>query len=542
MFEVNARVFDSVLLADMDPGNRLLAGYCYHRPEVSDLFAHPPSEIPAPACRAHDAVDRSALAAALVAYQQQIGAAEAACEHARLLADPATPVITVGQQPGLLTGPLYTIYKAVTAVVLARRLAGEVGRPVVPVFWAATDDDDRREVDHVGLWDARYALHSLRYPDAAGAPGQLIGELPVQPYGEEVLAQTAQILAGMPFAGEVNGMLEATLADSADLGEWFCRLLANFCSGMGLVLCDPRLPALRHLGSEVLRREIVAPLRTTELVNRQARVLQQRGLPPALIKPPDTANFFLLNGTRRRVTYRNGCYHVGDEVLTPDDLLALLERTPERLLPNAVLRPLVQEYLFGSTAFVAGPNELGYWAELAPVFAGLEVAMPAVALRSGATLAPSLLTRRLSAWGVSLGELWLHGDRVRLVLLEHKQPPEVSQCFAGSRETLQHLTDELAAAVAQVDPTLAQSALAAQQRMLNEVERLERKMLKAVERQSGEHAGQLAETRELLFPAHGLQERTLNICSLLARHGMHFLQLLPELFAGQEGRHLFVEL
>ena len=318
--------------------------------------------------------------------------------------------------------------------------------------------------------------------------------------------------------------------------------MAGLFSGMGLVLCDPRLPDLRHLGGEVLRREIAAPLRSTELVNRQARVLQQRGLPPALIKPADTGNFFLLNDTRRRVTYHNGRYLADATAYTPQELLDLLADAPERLLPNAVLRPLVQEYLFGSTAFISGPNELGYWAELAPVFAGLDVPMPAVALRSGATLIPPFIAHRLTEWGVPPGELWLHSDRVRLAWLARRQPPEVERHFTAAREAVQQMATELTRAVALVDATLAPSAQAAQQRMLNELERLERKMLKAVERQSGELAEQFTRTDDLLYPAHGLQERTLNLCSLLARYGMDVLRLLAISFDRQEGRHLFVEL
>ena len=186
MEALTARILGNPLLADMDPGNRVLAGYSYHRREVSELFEHAPGALPVPAPRAQQGANRATLAAVLVAYQQRLGAAEAAVENARLLADPATPVITVGQQPGLLTGPLYTTYKALTAVALARRLTGELGRPVVPVFWAATDDDDRREVDHVELWDAQYARHTVRYPEDAGTPGQLIGDLPVRPCGEAI--------------------------------------------------------------------------------------------------------------------------------------------------------------------------------------------------------------------------------------------------------------------------------------------------------------------------------------------------------------------
>ncbi len=315
-----SRILARLPLVDLEPGNRVLAGYWYGNAEISELFAHGRGEIAELARRPHAQADRAALAAALAGYQAHLGAGSTAREYARLLADPATPVITVGQQSGLLTGPLYTIYKAITAITLARRLTREVGRPVVPVFWAATDDDDRGEADHAGLWDGRYRLLTVQYPPHAGNPGQLIGEFPCWPAGAEMITQIVEACAGLPYAGEVDALLRATLADSADMGEWFCRLLSRLFSEFGLVLCDPRLPEIRRLGREILRREIAAPLRTTELVNRQARVLQQRGYPPALMKPADTCNFFLLDGVRHRVTYRNGRYHAGAMTCTAQEM------------------------------------------------------------------------------------------------------------------------------------------------------------------------------------------------------------------------------
>lgn len=542
MGDIAARILADVSQAEINPTNHLLAGYLQQAPQVRDLFAHTPAEIPQLARQARAQGDRATLADALSTYQQHLGAHPAAVESARLLADPATPVITVGQQCCIFAGPLYTIYKAATAIALAHRLASELGRPVVPVFWAATDDDDRAEADHAALWDRQYVLHPLHYPAEAGEPGQLIGELPVAGYGEALLAQAQPLLEGLPYAEETLALLHETLAASADLGEWFCRLLSRLFSRHGLVLCDPRLPAMRRLGAEVMRREISQPLRTTELVNRQARVIQQRGMHPALIKPEETSNFFLFDGRRRRVSYRHGRYFAGDNAYTPPELLALLEQEPERVLPNAVLRPVVQEYLFGSTAFVAGPNELGYWAELQLVFAALDVEMPVVAPRAGATLAPPAVARRLQEWDVAPFDLLQRYDQVRFALLARQQPEAVGQSFAQSRETLQQVVSQIRAAVAQVDSTLAQSAMATEQRMLNELERLEHKTLKAVERQAAQHTDQLAQARDILFPGHGLQERTLNICSLLARCGADFVADLPMLFDRQEGRHIVVEL
>jgi len=540
----NGQILAAYPLSAIERTNRLLADYLSGAFPVGEFFAHAPDDIIALAREVRAPSDRAAVAAVLGDFQRELGAAQPAVDAAAALADPTTPVITVGQQPGLLTGACYTIYKTLTAIALARRVSAELGRPVVPVFWAATDDDDRGEVDHCAWWDQHEAWQAIHYPDDAGLPGQLVGDLPAGEAGRQVLATALPLLAGLPHAEEVETLLRETLADSADLGYWFCRVMARLFSPLGLVVCDPRLPSLRRLSTEVLARELAAPLQTTVLVNAQAKALQQRGYRPALLKPPDSGNFFLTDTRRHRVTFDGERFHADERDYAPAALRAVLthpDSTP-RLLPNAVLRPVVQEYLFGSAACVVGPNELGYWAELRPVFQALGVAMPAVIPRAAVTLVPPAAARTLREWQLDPLDLLIDPDGVRFGLLERALPSALNAQFADGRAHLARMTAALTETLAQLDATLPASALAMQQRMENEFERLERKTLKAVERRSGELTGRLSRVQSVLFPQHAPQERALNIFPLLARHGLPLLERLLVLLEKKEGQHLFVEL
>ncbi|MHB9022806.1 MAG: bacillithiol biosynthesis cysteine-adding enzyme BshC [Armatimonadota bacterium] len=536
------RVITAVSFADVDPTNRLLADYLAGVPQATGLFSQHPGGWAPPAKRSEALADLAVTSRALVDFQQCLGADARAVENARLLTDPNTVVITVGQQPGLLTGPLYTPYKALTAINLADRLARDLGQPVVPVFWAGTDDDDRAEVDHCACWDAAYSLQTLRYPEEAGAPGQLVGDLPIHPYGERVLAEFSGMVQGQPHAAEVQELLRETVEASADFGEWFCRLLARLFSGMGLVVCDPRLPELRAQAAEVFRRELSHPLASTAAVNERARELRRLGYHAMLTKPADLCNLFMANGIRRRVSYQDGQFFIEGKACREHELLSLLDSNPERFIPNAVLRPVVQEYLFGSAGFVAGPGELGYWAELSPVFKELHVNMPPVIVRAAATLVPASSARVLHELEIEPLELQSHFDQMRYRMLAGLQPATTAQAFAGARASLTGAIDELAQAMAQVDPTLAQSAQATRQRLANEFERLEQKTLKAVERRSAHAVARLTQMREVLFPGHGLQERTLNIFGAMARYGLELPDHLCTLLDGQESKHLFVEM
>ncbi|OPZ87387.1 MAG: hypothetical protein BWY76_00491 [bacterium ADurb.Bin429] len=179
-------VLACVPLAAVHRGNTLLADLQAGAPAATEFFT-------AGAGTSH--ADRTDLSEILLNQQARFGAGEAALANVRRLANPATPVVTVGQQPGLLTGPLYTVYKAITAISLARRHGG------VPVFWVGADDDDRAEIDHCGLWDAHETLHTIHYPFDAGAPSMLVGDLPAGDAAEVVLAQALPLLRDLPHGG-----------------------------------------------------------------------------------------------------------------------------------------------------------------------------------------------------------------------------------------------------------------------------------------------------------------------------------------------------
>jgi bacillithiol synthase len=530
-----------VSLAAVAPGNRLLADYLAGLPNARELFAVAPDalidRLRTPATRA----DAARLSSALVAYQQHLGADEAAVENARLIAHADTAVVTVGQQPGLLTGPLYTPLKALAAIALARRLAREMGRSVVPVFWLGTDDDDVAEVDHCSLWDAAGGWRDLRLPDTGVPRGTLVGDLPLGEGAASVVSDAIAALAGLPHVTAVEALLRETLNGSIDFGEWCARLLARLLSRFGLVIVDPRLPALRALAAPIIRRELERPLQTTTLVNARAKALAEGGYPPALTKPDDVCNAFLQEKGRQRITFNGETFNIGDTPVAQSALLATLDAAPERFVPNAVLRPVCQESLFGSAAFVAGPNEVGYWAELAPVFATLGVAMPVVIPRSGVTLIPPRAARILEDAGVAPLDWLLTPEAVRRDLLTRAQPVEVTARFSAARAAVDALSTELRAAASAVDVTLAASAAATRQGMLGEIERLEKKVRKALERHDVELAGRFTWTREMLFPGGGLQERRLNLFAWLARCGVDALVDLLALLDGQESRHLFVE-
>lgn len=537
-----SRIIASIPYSEIDPTNRLLAACHQGDSQVQGLF---PLAIDNISTYATQLVTprRDAVAKALLAYQLQIAAHTAALANARLIAEPDTLLVTCGQQPGLFSGPFYSITKALSAINFAAYLTRETGRATVPLFWLACDDDDRDEADHCACWDNKYTASELRYPVEAIGSSSLIGDMPLGEAAEAILAQLTELTSDMPFADETCEFIRLTLRESADFGEWNARILSHLLSRYGLVICDSRLPELRQLAVPMLHREISNPLQSTNAVNLQATCLQQAGFAPQLTKPADCANFFYLSGgQRQRVTFQHNHYQIAEKSYGIAELLALLYEQPENFISNAVLRPLVQESLFHSSAFICGPNEFNYWAQLAPVFATFDLPMPPVLPRAGVTVVPARVKAMLDEWHATPLQLLQQFPELRRSLLEELRPQENRQAFAESRQDIERMAERLSSSVAALDATLVAAAAGTRQRMLNELAQLEKKAIKALERRSETLMTRLDFCRETLFPCGKLQERTLSIVALLARYGCDVIEYMRFDTAEQEGRHLFVEM
>ena len=313
--------------------------------------------------------DRAEISAALVDYNIEIGADEIAITNARKIANSNTKIISVGQQPGLLCGPMYTLYKAISAIGIADNLRAN-DQDAVAVFWIANDDDDRDETDHVSCWDKSLKQYELRANWNDVPKWTPVGNLPIQPVFD-IISEFGRLTENV----ELTEWLREIAEKSADYGDFNARVLAKLLSQHGLVICDSRLPMLRKLSVPVIEREIYYPLVSTGYIHASYTEFKNAGYNPPLDKPKDLCNFFLMiDGTRRKVRYRDDKFCVNNyKDLSADEMHELLNTNPELFIPNAALRPIVQETIFCSYIFIAGPSEITYWAELNSIFAFFEI-------------------------------------------------------------------------------------------------------------------------------------------------------------------------
>lgn len=481
--------------------------------------------------------DRKALVAALGRQQQRRGAAPEAQAALRRLADPSAVVVVTGQQAGLFGGPLYTLLKAVTALQLASRLTAQYGVPGVAVFWIDGEDHDWEEVAGVRVLDANLHLRDVQLPGPPGA-----GSLPVASLVLDAAAQTAvddlaAMLPATEFTGTLLTRLRTSYSPGTRMADAFGRWLEGVLGEHGLVVYDSSDPATKPLVREVFAREVSYPGRTAELAAEAGRRLTALGYHAQVEPHLDSLALFSLGDGRVAIHFDESGFAIGSE---RTDLAALLEqvrRTPEGFSPNVLLRPIVQDALFPTVAYVAGPNELAYLGQLKTVYDHFGVPMPLMCPRASATLLEPAADRFVRRYGIPLDALQAQDESALNHLLEAQLPPSVERALHEATGEVEARMQALVAAVPAIDPTLEGAARSVLGRMRHDLQGLHTKIIHAAKKRDETLRRQFTRAQAQAFPGGHPQERTVGFVSFLNRYGPPLVDRLMSDLPLDLGRH-----
>jgi bacillithiol synthase len=461
---------------------------------------------------------RRALAEALARQQEQRGNAAAAARAAQL-ADEGTVAVVTGQQPVLFGGPLYVLYKAAAAVKLASLLEARRGRPVVPVFWSASEDHDFAEVRFVPVLDESGRIRTLRYEPAREPVGQPASRIV---FDESIAGLVAEAERSLP-PGVHRDQAVALLAECYRPGVTLAAAFARFISSLvpGLVVLDPSDPALKAQMASVLARELREGSPTSRLGARAGEGLLAAGYHQQVPIRPGFLNLFvMMEGERRALGTVDGVIEVRGlgRKIPVAEAVRMLESDPTPWSAGVLLRPLAQDHLLPTAAYIGGPAEIAYHAQLGPSYADFGIPRPILVPRPSLTLVESTQARALEAEGLQLPDLQADPEVVALRWAREAHP-RVEAAFARTRESLEREMAEVEEALAALDPTLRGAAESARGRALHQIETLHEKSVRALKKKDQSRMDRLRRTRDALLPGGSFQERGLGVVSLLARCG-----------------------
>ncbi len=430
------------------------------------------------------------------------------------LARPGAVAVLTGQQVGLFGGPAYSIYKALTAVKTARRLTS-LGIPAVPVFWLATEDHDFAEVNHAWVFDANQ--NPVRLEVEADSVGRPVGGVELAGPPVDALRDA---LRELPFGGDIADLVAAAYAPGRSMGDAFAALLKRLLGDYGVLTLDPLRPEVRRLAAPTLA---AAARRVSELVDglmARNRELADAGYHAQVHIEGDASLLFLLEGGRRRpLRYREGRFFAGDQAFTAEDLAA---RAAE-LSPNALLRPVIQDHMLPTVAYIGGPAELAYMAQAETLYRALLGRMPVIAPRAAFTLLDARAAKLMARYGLGLEDCFAGLDALRERIAHALTPPELQAEFSTAAQAASRAVDRLRGHVMRFDPTLAQALDRGRARILYQLSKIEKKAEREALRRDERASRETSHLFNLLYPRKHLQERLYTILPFLARHGLDLI-------------------
>lgn len=540
----------SIDLRHLSSVSKLAADYAHNFPGLSPYFAGNPEDPEAWAqiirqTHARPRRDVAPQVATVIDRQQQLrGAPPQAIAAAARLSDPRTVAIVTGQQAGLFGGPLYTLLKALTAIQLTARVSREHGVNAVTVFWVDAEDHDWDEVASCQVLDAELQLHTIRLPPPAGAGEGPVAAVHLDAGIEPAIAELFSTLPPTEFSDDLSNRLRAAYEPGRGMADSFSRWLESVLGPYGLVVFDASDPAAKPLAASVFIRELEAPGQTSNLAAATGAELTTHGYHAQVTPAESSVALFYLNSGRRPIRRQDAGFLLGADATpqTPASVLAEARANPAMFSPNVLLRPLVQDTLFPTICYVAGPSELAYLGQLRRVYSHFGLVMPLVVPRVSVTLLDSASTRFLTRYQLPLEALEAQDDRTLNGLLAAQLPESVDRAVQAAIHGVDERLAAVIAAVPEIDPTLEGAARSTLGRMQHDLKTLQSKIIQAAKRRDETLRRQFQHARALAFPGGHPQQRTIAFTYFLNRVGPALVDRLLEDLPLDFGHHWILTL
>lgn len=460
--------------------------------------------------------NRELLVKTLQNQYTSIKSFDAVKTNIRLLADGNTFTITTGHQLNIFTGPLYFIYKIVTAINLARELKEKFPKyNFVPVYWMATEDHDFEEINHVKLEDKMLTWNK----QATGATGKLSTQ-----DIEEVLIAYRGFLGISENGRKLSQLVDNAYTGHSNLSDAMRELVDGIFGKYGLVCIDADEPVLKKQFANIVYTDIIEE-HSSKLIAESNAALEELGYKPQ-VNPREINFFYMVDGLRERIVEEKGIYKVKNTQLqfTREELKKETALYPERFSPNVVMRPLYQELILPNLAYIGGGAEVTYWLQLKANFDYYKVDFPILLLRNSAAIIDQRSAHRMHILGITYRDLFK--DTLQLKNDWIKSHVNLQLTLKDEERAINAVFDQIKLNAYKIDKTLSQSADAAKTRALKLISSLEQKMLRAEKRKHTTSLTQIENLKDKLFPSGGLQERVMNIAPIYVAYGDEFIDSL----------------
>ncbi|MEO1514296.1 MAG: bacillithiol biosynthesis cysteine-adding enzyme BshC [Bacteroidota bacterium] len=459
---------------------------------------------------------RQLLVKVLSKQYEAFDTSELVQEQIEKLGEDNTYTVITAHQPSLFTGPLYFVYKIISAIHLSRTLNERYpDKQIVPLFITGGEDHDFEEVNHLQLFGQRIEWQS-------GEAGS-VGMMKTSSLGP-VLEDLADKLGGSENAKAIYQLIEEAHRSHERYSKAVIHLVNSLFGKHGLVVLDMNQADLKRAFIPVVREELINRP-SEDLVNREAERLVQAGFKQQAM-PREINFFYLKEQLRERIVWEEDQYKVlnTDLRFSEAEMLEELEKHPERFSPNVVTRPLYQEFSLPNLAYIGGGGELAYWMERQPQFAHFGINFPMLIRRNSVLWLDKGSNKKRLKFDISIPDLFQDTDSLIRAFVHNNASEEL--VFEEESKQFTAVYDSLAQTAKRIDPTLSKAILAEQSRAFKSLEQLQNRIVRAEKQKHETALNQIRKLKDRLYPNLGLQERHDNFMELYLKYGETFFDLL----------------
>ncbi len=524
---------NAISFTEIPRTSRLFKDFLYDFDKVSRFYEPEGRDIDSLVARSQKIImqnfSRDAVADVLADQNRQAGSHESSFTNIERLRQEDSVVVITGQQAGLFTGPLYTIFKALTAIKLATRLR-EQGVNAVPMFWVAAEDHDFEEVNHTRLVNREGHLLTITYTACSPKEGKPVGDVKLC---EEIENNINELIAALPeseFVPRMAADLRASYQSGTGFAEAFGMVMMKLLGQFGVVLINPLDDRLKQIAGEIYTQAMSrAPEFADKLVDESA-ALVSAGYHAQVHTSNEAVPLFMLDEGRRKAMVRrpDGRFYLkgNEKSFGADELLDTVQRCPSCFSPNVTLRPIVQDFLLPTVAYIGGPAEIAYFAQLRPNYTLLGRVEPVVLPRASLTLIEKRHAKTMSKYGIKFNELFEGQEEVMKRVVERSLDQTTAGIFDETEKVLNEQLDRLLESLAAVDPTLGDALKGGREKIIYQINNLRTRFIHNRGKRDETMHQQIERLFAVLYPNKNLQEREINVTYFLARYGYELIERL----------------
>lgn len=450
----------------------------------------------------------------LESYHELLGIEEKQAELRKKLADPESLAIVTGQQLGVFGGPLFTVYKTITTILKARELEEKLNKPVAPVFWLADEDHDFEEIAWLGIPDYDVFKKLTLSQEGDGSP---VADQQIKASIEGFLNEVKSEQHDTDFSDELFGKLESLYQPGKLHVQAFAQLINHWFGDEGLLIAGSNFKSIKEIAPEVFSTSVTKAREIFNSLESQSSELEKDFHRQVIV---GDSNLFYLNKDKKRIKFERSedTWIAGDIELKSNELVDLIHEEPENFSPNVFLRPVLQDFLLPTVAYVAGPGELAYYAQMKELYPHFGLEMPAILPRLSITLIESGIERIMEKLPFPMCSYNQRIEDLESAYVDQANTFDVEGVFGEWKQKLEEIGEEPTDFIKEIDPTLEGATGKVIAGFGNEIDKLKGKVYRSIKQQEETQLKRIAKIQSQLFP-DGLQERSVSPVYFMNKYG-----------------------